>query len=252
VTTERRPPLALVPNPGGDEARLDASDRADAAAARQGGELVRAALAGQSLDPIDHELLLALSLGEELATIPDAERRAAAELAASLDRALANGPRLTRPEHVAAPAGGEGDRDIEASVELCLALRAAASPRALDELANERVLQRALRQQGARRRSTRAWMLFSSAVAVAAGIALFVTSPAWRAGERGSGVAEGPRTPAALAPPAALIPARSTQSLFDPGTKFPVRGGESSRVDKIASARMAELRANRYAQWGVP
>jgi hypothetical protein len=49
-----------------------------------------------------------------------------------------------------------------------------------------------------------------------------------------------------------LIPARSTEALFDPAEKFPVRGGESARVDKIASARAADLRANRFASWGVP
>ncbi|MBM4360673.1 MAG: hypothetical protein FJ096_21405 [Deltaproteobacteria bacterium] len=45
--------------------------------------------------------------------------------------------------------------------------------------------------------------------------------------------------------------ARSTASLFDPSAPFAVKGGESGRMARIVSARSAELRANRFAAWGI-
>jgi hypothetical protein len=44
---------------------------------------------------------------------------------------------------------------------------------------------------------------------------------------------------------------RSAADLFDPTTPFPRAGGESARVDRIASARASDLRDNRFAAWGV-
>ena len=89
--------------------------------------------------------------------------------------------------------------------------------------------------------------------ALAAGVALFLGSMAVVDPQTGSSVAGRERSaapaPAVLAKE--LIRARSTQTLFDPGTPFARRGGESSRVDRIARARAADLRANRFAAWGV-
>jgi hypothetical protein len=48
---------------------------------------------------------------------------------------------------------------------------------------------------------------------------------------------------------ASLTPTRSTQALFD--EPFARTGGQSARIDRIASARAADLRENRFARWGV-
>ena len=71
--------------------------------------------------------------------------------------------------------------------------------------------------------------------ALAAGVALFAG-----------------RVPArARRPPPRSPRARSADDLFDATTPFPRRGGESARIDRIASARAADLRQNRFAAWGV-
>ncbi len=49
----------------------------------------------------------------------------------------------------------------------------------------------------------------------------------------------------------ARIAARSTTDLFDASTPFPRTGGESGRMDRIYGARARDLRANRFASWGV-
>ncbi len=46
-----------------------------------------------------------------------------------------------------------------------------------------------------------------------------------------------------------LAVTRSTQPLFP--ERFPQVGGESARIDRIAMARSADLRENRFARWGV-
>jgi hypothetical protein len=43
---------------------------------------------------------------------------------------------------------------------------------------------------------------------------------------------------------------RSTQALFHQA--FAVRGGESARIDRIASARAVDLRENMFTRWSVP
>ena len=64
-----------------------------------------------------------------------------------------------------------------------------------------------------------------------------------------------PAVPGAVPDPSAdrtpRIAVRSTADLFDATTPFPRTGGESARVDRIAGARAADLRANRFAAWGV-
>jgi hypothetical protein len=44
---------------------------------------------------------------------------------------------------------------------------------------------------------------------------------------------------------------RSTMDLFDPVMPFARTGGQSARIDRIAGARAAELRENRFVAWGV-
>jgi hypothetical protein len=46
-----------------------------------------------------------------------------------------------------------------------------------------------------------------------------------------------------------LLRSRSTQSLFD--TPFTAESGASARIDRIAMAREADLRENRFLQWGL-
>jgi hypothetical protein len=51
---------------------------------------------------------------------------------------------------------------------------------------------------------------------------------------------------------AVLVPARSTQELFDePFAKPLSKGAASARIDRIAMARGGDLRENRFAMWGV-
>ena len=47
----------------------------------------------------------------------------------------------------------------------------------------------------------------------------------------------------------AVAVSRSTQPLFP--ERFPATGGETSRIDRIAMARGADLRDNEFAKWGV-
>ena len=46
-----------------------------------------------------------------------------------------------------------------------------------------------------------------------------------------------------------LVRVHSTQELFS--QRFEPQGGESARIDRIAIARAADLRENRFARWGV-
>lgn len=163
----------------------------------------------------DGEALLGLALGAEIAPSEDDLREAAA-----LREALA----------------GRGDHPLAGWAE---ALRAAAGQLGpLDELRHERLLRRVLSQAAARPGA-----LIATLVAVAAAIALFVGS--WRETVE-------PQAPvAARAPAVELVSARSTQPLFDPTVPFAARGGESERMDRIVEARAADLRANRFAAWGV-
>jgi hypothetical protein len=48
---------------------------------------------------------------------------------------------------------------------------------------------------------------------------------------------------------AQLLRSRSTQPLFD--QPFTARNGASVRIDRIAMAREADLRENRFLQWGI-
>ena len=127
-------------------------------------------------------------------------------------------------------------------VEVGEVLRAAYRPRDIEPLRNEALIARALARASSRRKAGRVLpivtVLVASAAAMAAGIALYL-APA----------ADAPASSVASAP--ALVRSRSAAGLFDPTTPFPRAGGESARVDRIASARAAELRENRFAAWGV-
>lgn len=124
--------------------------------------------------------------------------------------------------------------------DLARALALAHAPRDIDPQEHKAIVERAI-VEGTRRAKKantqqrgvviRVTFAMGAIVAVAASILLFFNM----------------RVPA----PAVLELAvtRSTQSLFP--ERFPQVGGESARIDRIAMARSADLRENRFARWGV-
>ena len=230
-------------------------------------------MAPAELEPEDNELLIALVLGDAGVGLDETGSQAARSLAAALDQALPPvspatradppGPAPTQSRSqsrertepgVAAEAGqrealGPDDARL---LELALELHAACGQVGIDAFANEKLIQRSLETTSSSKGlGLRWWTIVASVAAVAAGALVAVRGVDW------ADRAERAVAPQAAAPSvvnvstAALIAARSTQALFDPGTKFPVQGGESERVDRIASARAGDLRANRFAVWGV-
>lgn len=229
-----RPSIDDEPPPTAEE--LAAADRLREMLGAAGG---RRAGRGELADDV-HARLLAAALGtdgpgrEDVAgvlPVVDAavtvtERREAERLRAR----LASG---WTPDAEAEP-----DDPIEALVEVASALRSAHDPRPLDEVAAARALARAsLGRRTAASRGGRMRLGWGLALAAAAAAALVVLP---RSGLIGEGD-----------PTASLVPARSTQSLFDPAEPFPREGGTSDRIDRIASARRADLRQNRFTRWGI-
>lgn len=154
------------------------------------------------------------SLPEDWQSPSDDEKEAAARLRDALQRA---------PD--------KADPDLE----FIRALRSAANPAPIEPQRHEALLGAAL----ARRPRRHVYPLFAaaSAVAIAAAVALVFGLP-----EKDADV-----------PPhssARAIPCRSAAGLFD--TSFPVTGGTSARVDRVAMAREREMRDNLFAQWQVP
>jgi hypothetical protein len=183
---------------------------------------LRAAERGGELSPSDGEVLLSLATGAA-AELSQAER----EDAAALERALA----------------GEGSHPL---AELAASLRAASGSASLGELHNERVLRSALERAARALRLGRSAFI-GAVVALAAGFALFVGSMGWLETVGGTGRLARHNVRDALQ----LIDSRSTLKLFDPAEPFPVKGGESERMEKIVASRAADLRANRFSAWGV-
>ncbi len=185
-------------------------------------------------------------LAEALASAHAPEHLAMPDLDAIVERALGNEAASTVAEVGAAErlrteldqeeAPGDGD-----ATTIARALRAAAKPAPLDEARHEAILGEALRAPLRRRRAPVRRIAPATALslvtvaALAAGVALFVGRPSSPSG----------------AATASLVRARSAADLFDAATPFPRTGQESARVDRIASARAADLRTNRFAAWGV-
>lgn len=121
--------------------------------------------------------------------------------------------------------------------DLARALALAHAPRDIDPNEHRAIVERAIVEGTRRRRKQQRGVVIrvtfgvSAIVAVAASILLFLDMRV--------------PTPAALE----LAVTRSTQSLFP--ERFPQVGGESARIDRIAMARSADLRENRFARWGV-
>jgi hypothetical protein len=127
--------------------------------------------------------------------------------------------------------------------ELARALVSAWSPRDLPDDVHKALVSRALatatataaRRNARRSRVIRLSFAATGALAAAAALVLVLR------GDRS--------TPDVAAVAATAAVSRSTQPLFrDP---FPTRGGETSRIDRIAMARAADLRENEFARWGV-
>ncbi len=186
---------------------------------------LRAAYRPADLDASDNDALIAAALGLPATDAPAslAEREAGARLREAIEHPRADG------------------RD-EPEVELLDALVAAHRPRDIDPLRNELLITRALKRSSERTATRRALPFVTAAVlgvaAMAAGVAMYLAPPADKP------VASNVSAPA-------LQRSRSTADLFDAATPFPRVGGESARVDRIANARAAELRDNRFALWGV-
>jgi hypothetical protein len=220
-------PMPPAPSEPNEDAPISDEERAAAEALRdvidRGEEPLaaelRAAFAPSALAEADLDAVLARAMGDESAATR-AERDAAERLRAEL----------------------EGEAPVREAAALH-ALRLAAAPPALDPARNEELIEAALARADEQRRARRAVVgrraavaiaAISTVTALAAGLSLFFGQPR----------RDAPAT-------AALIPARSTEELFDAATPFPRRGEESARIDRIAAARASDLRANRFAAWGV-
>ena len=130
-----------------------------------------------------------------------------------------------------------------ADADFARALAVAHTPRELDDAEHRALLDRALargatsapaRGSPGDRRGVVVRVAFGVAAvaALAAGVAFVV------------------RAPGAPAVASQLAVTRSTEPIFG-AERFPTTGGESDRIDRIATARAADLRDNRFARWGV-
>jgi hypothetical protein len=131
-------------------------------------------------------------------------------------------------------------RHANEDAELARTLAAAWSPRDLDPDRHRALLERAFARIDAKQRSRKTTNLAWGAgamVALAAGVCVVL----W-AQRRPSEVSN-----RAGASPVAM--SRSTQPLFV--EQFARLGGQTSRIDRIAMARAADLRNNEFTKWGV-
>ncbi len=189
-------------------------------------EVLRAAYDPSSMEPSDNDALIDRALGiDSVERDPSAtpvERDAAGRLRDALAHPQTEG------------------RD-EPEIEIADALVSAYRPRGIDPLRNELLITRALRRSSQRTVSRRVLPVVTAAVlgvaAMAAGVALYLRPVTDK--------------PVAATTAPMMQRSRSTADLFDAATPFPRAGGESARVDRIANARAAELRDNRFALWGV-
>jgi len=124
------------------------------------------------------------------------------------------------------------------NVLLARELRLVVSPKAIEAATHRRILLRILGDSPAAQRRTTLWIA-SGAIAAAAGVLFLVTSL-----DRSDAPSAGPS-----AIGESLVRAHSTDPLFS--APFPKEQLTSQRMDVIAEARGRDLRANRYAKWGV-
>jgi hypothetical protein len=247
VTGGAKPPEDQDPREPGpvDEGQpFSAEEIASAAALRgaleRGDDLLAAALgaahAPRPIEPADLDAIVDRALGDDTATTA-AERAAAESLRLALEAGHAS-------EHREADHDGGHTPKPPLTAVLAIALRAAVHPAPIEAGRHEALVEAALhrplhrRLPAVRRIAPVTMAALAGVAAMAAGVALFV------------GQAAKPRQTEGAAT-AALVRARSADDLFDAATPFPRRGEESARMDRIASARAADLRRNRFASWGV-
>jgi hypothetical protein len=129
----------------------------------------------------------------------------------------------------------EDPSKANADADLARALALAHSPRDIDGAEHRAIVERGVAQGSRRARSQRRGVVVRVAFGVSAGLAIAASALLFF-GVRGPERVE-------------LAVTRSTQPLFPDA--FPKVGGESERIDRIAMARSADLRENRFARWGV-
>ncbi|MFO0678493.1 MAG: hypothetical protein U0169_18290 [Polyangiaceae bacterium] len=152
----------------------------------------------------------------------------------------------SRLESDAARALGEALDDpttLHEDAAFLQAVRIAHDPSAIAEADHDAIVAKALLRHHARSRPNviRVSFAVATSLAVAAAVFFVILPP----GSSGSGGSSGVPS----VPPAELLSVRSTQELFD--GPFARTGGASSRIDRIAIARSADLRENRFRRWGV-
>jgi hypothetical protein len=240
---------------------------------------LRAAVSPSPAAPRDLDAILARAMGD-LDALPTAiEEREAERLRLGLEEHDA-----LREGRLAVGPGRREREEDEGAAPLAVALRAAWAPSPIGAVKNDALVGRALAPQAAAgsgkgahpvpaarapavndapapislrrfRLGPRSFATMSAVVAMAAGVFLFVRQMGQSEAPAPASMAAATSAPAAAAPgappPAPRIASRSTTDLFDATTPFPRSGGESARVDRIAGARAADLRANRFAAWGV-
>src|SRR5262249_51203450 len=118
---------------------------------------------------------------------------------------------------------GSNHRDVE----LMRAMRMATKPKALDQIAHKKLLDRVVPRPRA------VWYPIGLALSAAAAVAILAINV----------------RPTMAPPQATLLRTRTTSDLFD--APFPKEGETSKRVDAIALARGRDLRANKWSKWGV-
>jgi hypothetical protein len=182
-------------------------------------QALRAAWQPSDLDAAVNEALIAAALEDPLAPASEEEIAESERLRRALD--------------------GEAEHP---DLPLVRALRAAAQPKKLDELAAERAVKKALGKGSPARRGNVLFVSFGAAATAIAALAA-----AWFVALRPALDTAGSGNVRAAIHDLAL--SRSTAAMFqDP---FVTTTTTTERVDKIALARARDLRSNRYAQWGV-
>ncbi|MFO0585983.1 MAG: hypothetical protein U0441_00520 [Polyangiaceae bacterium] len=244
-------------------------------------EALRAAHRPSALDAGDLDAILARAMGD----LDAAPTRAEAEDADRLRVALDEHDAERAGQLVRGPGAKAAPRDDSAAVT-AVALRAAWAPTPIGATRNEALISRALEASAAANTTTgggaandgaskrgnpiepaplslrrfriqpRTIAGMTAVVAMAAGVMLLLGRLGTSSAPPPSSVAQAPAAAATAvamspSPSAPRIAARSTQEMFDAATPFPRSGGESERVDRIAAARASDLRANRFAAWGV-
>ncbi len=260
MSERKRPPSGHDdPSLGSRGAELDErDDELDAAADGVDGagdegldalvEAIASSARPRAIDPDVHERILrdALGLGDEQASVEGALLEDGREPEPS-ELEVARAAALRRAFDAAAKTADLDALDgIEAPevlrlVALARALRLAFAPTGVDTFTHERLLRPALSQPS--RRGNARFLVGATTVLVAIAA---VFAGLWYRAPQGAPTA---RLEAASA--RAMIPVRSTESLFSPLEPFPREGGATERIDKIERARAADLRNNRFAAWGI-